>query len=188
MSELNSSLVFKFAAEEWEFERIHELNYRTFVEEIPQHAVSCDQRLVDKFHAENSYVICLHGQTLVGMIALRGERPFSLDQKLPDLDSLLPAGCSVFEIRLLAIEKKHRGVKGGRILSGMLNLLWRYGVENAYDLGIISATTRQLKLYQHMGFVPFGPLVGTDEAPYQPMYTTREAFELSGRKFLRRNQ
>jgi len=186
MSELEPSLVFKFATEGWEFEQIHQLNYRTFVEEIPQHASSSDRRLVDKFHAENAYVICLDDRTLVGMMALRGTRPFSLDQKLLDLDSLLPSGCSALEIRLLAIEKNHRGMRGGQILSGMLELLWTYGVDNDYDLGVISATTRQLKLYQHMGFVSFGPLVGTENAPYQPMYTTRETFELSARRFLKK--
>ena len=35
-------LVFKFASEDWEFEQIHRLNYRTFVEEIPQHHASPD--------------------------------------------------------------------------------------------------------------------------------------------------
>src|SRR4029079_6935081 len=33
------------------------------------------------------------------------------------------------------------------------------------------------KLYRHLGFVPFGPRVGTDEAPFQPMYITIEGFE-----------
>ena len=54
-------LVFKFATEDWEFELIHRLNYKTFVEEIPQHQASPAQRLVDKFHAENTYLICLSG-------------------------------------------------------------------------------------------------------------------------------
>ena len=53
--------VFKFANEDWEFEQIHRLNYRTFVEEIPQHHASPTHRLVDKFHAENTYLICLSG-------------------------------------------------------------------------------------------------------------------------------
>ena len=34
----NLDLLIKVATEEWEFELIHQLNYRTFVEEIPQHA------------------------------------------------------------------------------------------------------------------------------------------------------
>lgn len=180
-----SPLVFKFATEDWEFEQVHQLNYRTFVEEIPQHQPSQTGRLVDKFHAENTYLICLHDQKLVGMLAVRGNRPFSLDQKLPDLDSHLPAGRTICEIRLLAIEKKFRGARGGQVLSGILALLWQHGVEKGYDLAIISGTTRQSKLYQHLGFVPFGPLVGTGDAQFQPMYVTLETFEVTAREFLR---
>jgi aspartate aminotransferase-like enzyme len=176
------SLVFKFASEDWEFEQIHRLNYRTFVEEIPQHQASPNQRLVDKFHAENTYLICLSNQKLVGMLAVRGHRPFSLDQKLPNLDAFLPTGRTVCEIRLLAIEKKFRGAQ---VLQGILALLWQHGVEKGYDLAIISGTTRQQRLYQHLGFVPFGPLVGSGDAQFQPMYVTLETFEVTAREFLR---
>lgn len=175
-------LVFKRATEDWEFEQIHRLNYRTFVEEIPQHEHSSTQRLIDKFHAENTYLICLCAKTLAGMLAVRGQRPFSLDQKLPALDSYLPSGRRICEIRLLAIEKEFRGAQ---VLQGILALLWQHGVEQGYDLAIISGTTRQLKLYQHLGFVPFGPLVGTSEAQFQPMYVTLETFEVAAREFLR---
>jgi aspartate aminotransferase-like enzyme len=175
-------LVFKFATEDWEFELIHRLNYKTFVEEIPQHHASATARLVDKFHAENTYLICLSGRRLAGMLAVRGHRPFSLDQKLEKLDSFLPANRTVCEIRLLAVEKKFRGAQ---VLQGILALLWQHGVEKGYDLAIISGTTRQFKLYQHLGFVPFGPLVGSGEAQFQPMYVTLETFEVTAREFLR---
>ncbi len=175
-------LVFKFANEDWEFEQIHRLNYKTFVEEIPQHHVSPSHRLVDKFHAENTYLICLCGRKLAGMLAVRGNRPFSLDQKLPNVDTYLPAGRSICEIRLLAIERRHRGAQ---VLQGILALLWQHGIEKGYDLAIISGTTRQFKLYQHLGFVPFGPVVGTGEARFQPMYVTLETFESTAREFLR---
>jgi aspartate aminotransferase-like enzyme len=178
-------LVFKIATEDWELEQIHHLNYRTFVEEIPQHQPSATQRLVDKFHAENTYLICLGNQKLVGMLAVRGQRPFSLDQKVPNLDSHLPPGRTICEIRLLAIEKRFRGARGGQVLSGILALLWQHGVEKGYDLAIISGTTRQTKLYQHLGFVPFGPLVGSGDAQFQPMYVTLETFEVTAREFLR---
>jgi aspartate aminotransferase-like enzyme len=178
-------LTFKLAAEDWEFEQIHRLNYKTFVEEIPQHQPSAAQRLVDKFHTENAYLICLCNQKLAGMLAVRGSRPFSLDQKLPNLDSHLPAARTICEIRLLAIEKKFRGTRSGQILQGILALLWQHGVEEGYDLAIISGTTRQAKLYQHLGFVPFGPLVGSGDAQFQPMYVTLETFEVTAREFLR---
>ena len=175
-------LVFKLATEDWEFEQIHRLNYRTFVEEIPQHNQSPSHRLVDKFHAENSYLICLCGEKLAGMLAVRGHRPFSLDSKLENLDSYLPAGRKICEIRLLAVEKKFRGAQ---VLQGILALLWQHGVEKGYDLAIISGTNRQFKLYHHLGFVPFGPVVGTGEAQFQPMYVTLETFEITAREFLR---
>ena len=175
-------LVFKCAAEDWEFEQIHRLNYKTFVEEIPQHHASPAHRLVDKFHAENTYLICLSGKKLVGMLAVRGNRPFSLDQKLENLDSFLPPNRKICEIRLLAIEKKFRGAQ---VLQGILALLWQHGIERGYDLAIISGTTRQFRLYQHLGFIPFGPVVGAGEAQFQPMYVTLETFENTAREFLR---
>jgi hypothetical protein len=45
----------------------------------------------------------------------------------------------------------------------------RFG-SSGHDLALISGTLRQVRLYRHMGFKPFGPQVGTPQAPYQPMY------------------
>ena len=165
---------FKVATEEWEFERIHELNYKTFVEEIPQHQPSATRRLVDRFHAENTYLICLCGDELAGMLAVRGRRPFSLDHKLPDLDTHLPPGRSPCELRLLAVERKYRA---SQVFPGVLAILWQHALERGYDMGIISGTTRQLKLYRHLGFKPFGPLVGSGDAWFQPMSLVMEDFE-----------
>jgi N-acyl-L-homoserine lactone synthetase len=84
-----------------EFDQIHRLNYRTFVEEIPpQHPSNPEKLLIDKFHDENTYFICLDGTRLVGMVAVRGKRPFSLDEKVADLDAHLPTAASVCEIHL----------------------------------------------------------------------------------------
>src|SRR5690349_19334303 len=182
MSSTRQPLTFKTANEDWEFEQIHRLNYKTFVEEIPQHKSSPSHRLVDKFHSENTYLICLSGKKLVGMLAVRSNRPFSLDQKLEGLDGYLPAGRKICEIRLLAVEKKFRGAQ---VLQGILALLWQHGVEKGYDLAIISGTPRQFRLYQHLGFVPFGPVVGAGDAQFQPMYVTIETFESAAREFLR---
>jgi aspartate aminotransferase-like enzyme/N-acyl-L-homoserine lactone synthetase len=178
-------LEFRIAAEDAEFEQIHRLNYRTFVEEIPQHAPSAERRLVDKFHSENTYLIALADGALVGMIACRDRRPFSLDQKLPDLDRYLPPGRRICELRLLAIEAAQRRARGGKIIQGLLELLRRHSREQGYNLAIVSGTTRQLKLYRHIGFEAFGPLVGTPEAAYQPMAITLEAFQETSRSYLR---
>jgi len=107
------------------------------------------------------------------MLALRGKRPFSLDSKLPDLDAYLPAGRSVCEVRLLAIKPDARKTA---VLPKLFEVGTRHALHVGYDLCIISGTTRQTKLYRHLGFVPFGPLVGTEQAQYQPMYLTLEDF------------
>src|SRR5436309_6692642 len=165
---------FKIASEESEFEQIFRLNYKTFVEELPQHPPNPEKRLVDRFHHENTYLIALDGDELVGMMAVRDKRPFSLDEKLGNIDRYLPPGRKMCEVRLLAVLPSHRN---GMVFQGLLKLLFDYGLSRHYNLGVISGTVRQQKLYKHLGFVPFGPLVGPKEAQYQPMYLTLEEFE-----------
>jgi N-acyl-L-homoserine lactone synthetase len=166
--------IFKVAAEPWEFEQIHRLNYRTFVEEIPQHSGNESGILIDKFHEENTYIIALFGRRLAGMVALRGNRPFSLDSKLDNLDSYLPPYRSLCEIRLLAIDPDFRT---GAVFRGLIESGAEYGLSRGYDLAVISGTVRQTRLYRHLGFVPFGPLVGTADAMFQPMYWTLAEFQ-----------
>ena len=175
MSEIRH-LTFKVAGEPWEMDAIHRLNYRTFVEEIPQHEQNDEGRLVDKFHDHNTYIICVSGGTLAGMVAMRFARPFSLDGKLPDLDSHLPTGRNWSELRLLAVEKKFRG---SAVIAGLLRLVQSEAAARGVDAGVISATTRQLKLYRHLGFEPFGPLVGREGAYFQPMHLSMEKFVAS---------
>jgi aspartate aminotransferase-like enzyme len=173
MMKSESPLRFKIATEDWEFEALHRLNYKTFVEEIPQHASNAEQRLVDKFHAENTYAIALDGERLVGMVCGRTARPFSLDNKVPDLDVHLPHDRRVVEVRLLSVEKEYRN---STVFSKLVGLLAQHFRDLGFDLAIISGTLRQHKLYKHLGFVPFGPVVGTGDAQFQPMYLTLEKF------------
>src|SRR5256886_2387960 len=168
------SVGFKIASEESEFEQVFRLNYRTFVEELPQHPPNPEKRLVDRFHHENAYLIALDADQLIGMMAVRDKRPFSLDEKLGNIDRFLPAGRKICEIRLLSVLASHRN---GMVFQGLLKLLLEYGKSQRYNLAVISGTVRQQKLYKHLGFVPFGPIVGSKDAQYQPMYLTLEEFE-----------
>ena len=154
----NDSLIFKIASEPWEFDQIHELNYQTFVDEIPQHQQNEEQKLVDKFHQENTYVIC---------VALRDKRPLSLDEKLENLESYLPPFKSILEYRLLAVKKEHRKTA---IFTGIMKKSFDMAIKGDYDIAVISGTTQQSRLYKHLGYKPFGPLVGKQGALYQPMY------------------
>lgn len=165
-------LIFKIASEPWEFEQIHQLNYETFVEEIPQHQQNKTRTLIDKYHAENTYVICTCAGELLGMIALRDQRPLSLDQKLDRLESYLPPFKRILEYRLLAIRQ---GRRNSAVFSGIMKLAFDKAIEGVYDIAVISGTTRQFRLYRHLGFKPFGPLVGEAPAQFQPMYIDFES-------------
>jgi len=167
-----SHTYFKFATEQWEFEQIHRLNYKAFVEELPQHFPNPEKILVDRFHEENTYIVCVSNNTIIGMLAVRGERPFSLDQKLENLESYLPPNCSLCEFRLFFIEKASRG---RLIARGLFREVRAYCIDMGYELALISGTLSQLKLYKHLGFVPFGPIVGAPAARFQPMYLTPNA-------------
>jgi ribosomal protein S18 acetylase RimI-like enzyme len=164
-------LVYKIA-EAPDFDAIHRLNYETFVEEIPQHAPNRQRLLVDRFHNENTYVVCFADEQLTGMVSGRCERPFSLDQKLTNLDRWLPSHQKAVEIRLLSIAAAYRKTA---IFSGLMAMLCRHFMKLGCDLAVISGTVRELKLYRHLGFETFGERVGTAEASYQPMYLTLTA-------------
>jgi predicted N-acetyltransferase YhbS len=86
---------------------------------------------------------------------------------MSDLDTYLPPHHNLVEIRLFAVKKELR--KQG-IAIGMLQFLVPKLIKAGYDLGVISASLKELELYHNIGAKPFGQLVGTKEVPYQPMY------------------
>ena len=169
----------KIARTEKEFEAIARLNYETFVEEIPQHEPDPSGMRVDEFHLENVYVIVMKDQELAGMVAFRGERPFSLDKKLGPVEALLPKDAlqgKICEIRLLAVDKAHRN---GRVFYHLARSLSDYVYESGYWAALISGTVLEQKLYNQLGFEPFAEPVGTEEAKFVPMVLTRERFDKS---------
>jgi len=173
MSAQAPQLLFKVASEPDEIDQVQALHYRTFVEEIPQHPPNDARRYVDRFHADNIYVIGKLGERVIATLSLRGQRPFSLDSKVANLDRFLPQGHLPVEVRLLAVEPEFRRTA---VFAALLEHGVRHALSEGFDLGVISGTTRELKLYRHMGFTPFGSLVGTPGAEYQPMYVTLDRF------------
>lgn len=161
-------LTTKIADQSWELEEICRLNHQTFSEEIPQHSKTENGLLIDKFHSENKYVICLHQNELIGMIALRSVRPFSLDFKLENIEEYLPPHQSLCEIRLLVIKPQYRG---SMVFFQLYKKAFAEFVKSEYDYAVMSGILLQQKLYRNIGFVPFGPLVG-DNVKFQPMYSS----------------
>ncbi|KAB2333327.1 aminotransferase class V-fold PLP-dependent enzyme [Cytobacillus depressus] len=169
----------KVARTEMEFAEIAKLNYETFVEEIPQHEPDEHGFRVDSFHDENKYIIVLKDQELAGMIAIRDQRPFSLDKKIGPVEKLLPEYAlegKLCEIRLLAVRKEHRN---GRVFFMLVGALSDYAYKQGYSAAVISGTVREQKLYKQMGFEAFSDAVGTEDAQFIPMALTRKQFEQS---------
>jgi GNAT superfamily N-acetyltransferase len=154
-----------------DFEAVHRLNYRAFVEEIPQHPPNAERRLVDRFHAENTYVIAKSDADIIGMVCLRGKRPFSLDAKLENIDALLPGARRICELRLLYVTPSARRTS---VFYGLARALFTEAIAHDYDLAIVSATLRESRLYRHLGFTTFGTEVGAATARYQPMWLNLE--------------
>ena len=170
------ALEVKIASEDWEFEQLFHLNYETFVDEIPQHSKNDNQQLIDKFHHNNTYIIALENKNLIGMMSINENRPFSLDQKLANLDSYLPAFKNGFEIRLLSVKSSHRG---NMVFLKLFAKLSEIIEEKKFDIGLISGILNQQKLYSKIGFEAFGPLLGTENAQFQPMYITYNKYKNS---------
>ena len=166
----------KIATAENEFDQIAALNYETFVEEIPQHKENHTHRLVDRFHHENTYIVVYKETELVGMIAFRAVRPFSLDEKIGPVEQHLSTEhcTNLCELRLLAVKKQYRN---GRVMLRLFKALYAYFYEQNFSACVISGTTRQEKLYKQIGFTQFAPAVGTKDAQYLPMVITKEAID-----------
>lgn len=166
-------MIYKVADNSDEIRQIHELNYQTFVCELKQHPENKEQMLIDRFHKENTYFICKLDEEVVGMIALRDQRPFSLDQKIESLDKHLPNHHKVFELRLLAIKPKFRR---GFVLWNLVQGAMSYYSSKNYDLAIISGIITREKMYRSFGFTSFHPPITSGEAVYVPMFLTKERF------------
>jgi len=180
-------LIFKRAETAAEFDQIHRLNYRTFAEEVQQYTPDGTGVLVDRFHDKNIYFIAVEDGRVLGMVAANDQPPFSVEKRLPDSASLEALGGPLLEIRLLAVEPDSRH---SMILGCLLWELYRYASNRGYSHAVISGITRNLEMYQRIGFQELGPAVGSGEASFVPMALSLqnppEHFERHTRAFLAR--
>jgi aspartate aminotransferase-like enzyme len=165
---------FKRAETPADFEQIHRLNYRTFVQEIPQHEDSGNGYLVDKFHSKNTYFLAFRGAQLVGMLSAHDQAPFSVSSRLPDPKVLEKPDLKPLEVRLLAIEPEERN---SATIVGLVYSLFCYGRVHGHTHFIISGVTEQAELYKHIGFEAMGPPVGRPGAQFVPMIASLDRVE-----------
>ena len=154
---------FKLAETADEFEQIFHLNHAVFAGELEQYPTRESQRLVDKLHGKNLYMIALAGDEVIGMISGHDQPPFSVATRLAN-PSVLDAYGRLIEVRLLAVEPAHRN---GVVMAGLI--LGGYAYVGEYDAIVISGHLEKSKLYHQLGFVDLGPPVPSGQAMYVPM-------------------
>jgi hypothetical protein len=154
---------FKAAETSDEFEQIFRLNHAVFAGELEQHAAQPNERLVDKFHNRNRYVIALTGDQVIGMISVHDQPPLSVAAKLAD-PTVLDAFGRLLEVRLLAVEPAHRN---GVVMAGLMLRVYEHA--RGYDAMVISGHLDKAPLYHELGFTDLGPPVASGQAMYLPM-------------------
>ena len=154
---------FKKAETEQEFEDIFHLNHAVFAGELEQYPTSASERIVDKFHGKNHYVIALLGDRMVGMISLHDQPPFSVAGKLANPHDLDACG-KLIEVRQLAVEPEHRN---GVVMAGLMLGVYEYAKD--YDAIVISGHVDKTSVYHELGFRDLGPAVASGQALYVPM-------------------
>ncbi|MCI0638227.1 MAG: aminotransferase class V-fold PLP-dependent enzyme [Gemmataceae bacterium] len=175
--------VFKRAETSQEFEQIHRLNHRTFVEEIPQHRATGTGALVDKFHHKNFYIIVLRDDRVVGMVSAHDQPPFSIAERLPEPGILVSDGTRPLEVRLLAIEPDERN---STLFFGLIWTLYENAREEGYTHLFISGVEERVAMYERLGFVRLGPAVACGDAAFVPMVYTIGKIPLKMQRVKRR--
>lgn len=158
--------VFKPAETPHELEQLHRLNYETFVREVPQHHDPGNGRLVDKFHDKSSYLVALDGDSVVGMLSVHDQPPFSVADKLDDPRVLERLGPRPLEVRLLAVRPE---LRHGPVFAGLGLAVLRYAQRHGYSHMLISGVAERLRLYERIGFSALGPAVKQGAASFVPM-------------------
>jgi GNAT superfamily N-acetyltransferase len=160
------SYQFRFAASEADLLGVRRLNHQTFAGELGQHEVTPDGLLPDRFEHKSRYRIALQGGTVVGMVSVCDQPPWSIEKRLPAPDALSALPAPLLEVRLLAIDPAHRHQM---VLAGLLGGVLQYARDRAYGAIIISGIRERIGMYERFGFRALGPLSVEGPVAFAPM-------------------
>ena len=166
-------MIVKIAEADAALAAVHRINRRVYAEELGQDPTRADGRLVDRFHGDNTYIIALVDDEVVGMMALTMPgRRFSLEDAPIDRALIDAKRASAAEMRRLAVLPEHRG--SGcflRILDFCCGYLVRRGIRHAF----ISAIAERAPMYARLGFRQFDAPFRKGPCLYYPMVLSVES-------------
>lgn len=163
-----SDLRTSIAQTDSDFDDVFRLNHEIFAEELQQHPLRNDRRLIDAHHERNTYFLVRSGEALLGMICAThydGKR-FSVEGKLRDPSLIDHLRGNAIEMRLLAVRPKARGTS---VVVMLLRALAEYALDRGFRIGLISGVEKQARLYRKMGFEDLGASVQSGQAKFIPM-------------------
>ncbi len=160
------SYSFRVAETAEDLQQIRRLNHMVFSQELGQHAVHADGRLIDPFEARSRHFLALHHDVVCGMVCVHDDAPWSVTKRLsaPAIVDTLPQ--PLLEVRLLAVAPEHRNRP---VLAGLLAGVFEFALERGFRSLLISGVTEQVKMYRRLGFVAIGPAVAEGRARFYPM-------------------
>jgi predicted N-acetyltransferase YhbS len=160
------SYQFKFADSDEEYASIRRLNHEVFAAELGQHETQADGLLADRFEEKSRYIVAIHEERVVGMVAIHDQAPYSIEKRLgsPAVLDALPG--PLLEVRLLAIEPAHRR---GMVIAGLMGRVILHALEAGYPTLLISGISERIEMYRRMGFQALGPAVPDGKAAFVPM-------------------
>ena len=157
---------FKLARTPQEHEQIDRLLYETFVREVPRYEDPGGDRLVDKFHDKNHYIVAIRDTRVCGVIAVHDRPPFSVADALDGSVVLAKLQPRLLEARVLAVERRERF---GRVFAGLGWSICEYARRGAYRYIAITGLAARRRMYQRIGFQPLGPALRRGKEYFVPM-------------------
>lgn len=155
-----------WASTEEDYSALRRLNHEVFARELGQYAETEDGCLVDRFESTSRLLLAWRGGILAGMVALRGEAPFSIEQRLEDPSVLHRLEGKKLEVRLLAIRPEERS---GMLLANLLGRVLEAARAERWSWLLISGLRERQRFYERLGFTALGPAVQSGNAWYTPM-------------------
>jgi|FLOH01.1.fsa_nt_gi aspartate aminotransferase-like enzyme/GNAT superfamily N-acetyltransferase len=150
---------------------IADLLHRTFVAELGQYQDDGSGHHVDKFDSKNEYFLAESDGKLVGVIAVHGSPPFSVESRLPAGTLMKDIADHPLEVRLLCVAP---GLRFSRIAFRLMASAYRHAVAHGYHELWISGVREQLPMYHKLGFEELGPPVACGNSFFSPMRVKTE--------------
>ena len=154
-------------------ESIYRLRYDVYSRELGQHPDNAEGRLCDEIDEWNVYLVVKLNGMMAGFVSITPSYAprFSIDKYFARADLPMPAGESVYEVRLLTVIDSCRGTE----LAGLLMYAALRWVEAGGGNRIIGIGRREImRLYQRCGMRATGRTTTSGRVSYELMHASVE--------------